>query len=83
MTKHKSRATRLGDAISKIEEGKGIIEDLQAEIDEWKSGMEGTNLEFTQKYQDLENCLSELQDLIDSLDDSVSNSESIEFPTMF
>lgn len=76
-----SRAERLAEASSMLEDAKGIIEELRDEIDQWKSGMEGTNLESTQKYQDLEECFT-------ALDEAVSNIENVDvdnisFPGMF
>ena len=39
------------------------LEDLHSEIDHWRSGMEGTNLEYTMKYDTLEECQEQLEQL--------------------
>lgn len=46
----------------------GEIEELRDEIDNWKSGMEGTNLENTSKYSELEECYDTLENGISSLE---------------
>jgi predicted nuclease with TOPRIM domain len=64
-----SRGTRLSDAISDIQT-------LLDEITEWREKLEGTNFENTQKYSDLEDCESNLQEGIDAL-------ENVSFPGMY
>ena len=45
------------------------IECLRDEIENWKSGMEGTNLENSSKYSDLEECYDSLENGISELED--------------
>lgn len=40
-----------------------LLEELHDEIDHWRSGMEGTNLEYTMKYGFLEECQEQLKQL--------------------
>lgn len=71
----------------------GDIEELRDEIENWKTGLEGTNLENSQKYSDLDECYNELDNLlseIDSmsaddldLDSLVPDSGSVNFPGMY
>jgi chromosome segregation ATPase len=58
-------ASRVESLISDIDTSE--IESLKDEIEQWKSGMEGTNLENTQKYQDLSSCYDTLETGIDAL----------------
>ena len=83
MAKRMSRAARLEAALDKVRDGIEGITELRDEIENWKSGMEGTNLENTQKYSDLGDCEDALSSAIDELENGVSSAESIEFPGMF
>ena len=47
------------------------FEELKDEIENWKSNMEGTNLESTNKYQEVNDCF-------DALDYAISNLESVD-----
>ena len=118
--KHKSRATRLSEALGLLDEqpirdhmddvqahidalealpkgdtytGDGPpafdarecdvadlseVESLYDEIDQWKSGMEGTNLEQSQKYSELEDCQQALEEIKDGLEEL---NFSVEAPT--
>jgi len=64
-----SRANRLQEAINTVEE-------LQEEIFSWKQNMEGTNLENTSKYEQLQECEDQLQEVLDAM-------EYVEFPGAF
>jgi hypothetical protein len=46
----------------------GEWSDLLEELSSWKDGMDGTNLEYTDKYQTLESSVSELEDAISTID---------------
>ena len=83
MAKRMSRAARLDAALDKVRAGIEEITELKDEVENWKSGMEGTNLENTQKYSDLSDCEDALSSLVDELENGVSSGESIEFPRMF
>jgi len=82
VAKYKSRTDRLNNALDEIRNQIMEIEGLRDEITQWKEGMEGTNLENTQKYQDLEQCEQDLDTLIDDLNSAV-DSTSPEFPGMY
>lgn len=81
MAKHKSRATRLSEALAKVEEAKTDVEELRDEIENWKSGMEGTNLENTAKYTALEECYDNLDEIVSNLE--ISTETEVEFPGMY
>ena len=50
-----------------------LLEELHDEIDQWRSGMEGTNLEYTMKYGTLEECQEQLEELQDMMSYFVSD----------
>jgi len=49
------------------------LEDLHSEIENWRSGLEGTNLEYTMKYSTLEECEAELDELMDMMSYFISD----------
>lgn len=101
MAKSHSRATRLQEVMDNlqkeiedaIETAKSTavdgINELKDEIDNWKSGLEGTNLENSSKFSELEDCVSALEDLeseVDSLDASnieIPDAGNVSFPSMY
>jgi hypothetical protein len=50
-----------------------LLDELYNEIDHWRSGMEGTNLEYTMKYGTLEECQEQLEQLQDMMSYFVSD----------
>lgn len=65
---------KINDAKTLIEElGPGEFEDLKDEMESWASNMEGTNLEYTSKYEIVTEAVGTLEDVI-------SNLESVEAP---
>ena len=83
MAKYKSRATRLLEALDLIEQGMSEIDALAEEMESWRDNMTGTNLENTQKYQDVEECAETLRQAHDDIENGKSEAEGIEFPGMF
>ena len=84
LRKHKSRSTRLDDALSLCQDAKVEVDSLFEEIESWAEGMEGTNLENSFKYEQLEECkqyLEEIQDILSSLESFEGG--VVEFPSMF
>lgn len=65
----KSRPQRLTEALDELRL-------LLDEIKSWRENIEGTNLEMTQKYQDLEDTEEKLEEAISILEDVV-------FPGMY
>ena len=78
-----SRASRLAEAISKIQDGMDEIRSLADEISEWRGNLEGTNLENTQKYSELQECEDGLNEAAESIEAGVNDLENIEFPQMY
>ena len=50
-----------------------LLDELYNEIDQWRSGMEGTNLEYTMKYGTLEECQEQLEQLQDMMECFISD----------
>jgi hypothetical protein len=103
MGKYKSRATRLAIATETIsnfadsiggvtiKDFENSISEIQLLLDEicsWRDNIEGTALENTQKYSDLQECVEILESLDldiaerdkDTLQDLVAQLMEIEFP---
>jgi hypothetical protein len=60
------------------------VDSLFEEIESWAEGMEGTNLENSFKYEQLEECkqyLEEIQDILSGLESFEGG--VVEFPSMF
>ena len=83
MAKYKSRATRLDEAMTNLIEPIEEVRILKQELEEWMSNLQGTNLENTTKYEQLEEAVSLLEDLESGLEDIQSNADMVEFPGMF
>lgn len=84
LRKHKSRSARLDDALQLCQDAKLEVDSLFEEIETWAEGMEGTNLEYSFKYQQLEECkqyLEEIQDILSNLESFEGG--VVEFPSMF
>ena len=84
LRKHKSRSARLDDALQLCQDAKEEVDSLFEEIESWADGMQGTNLENSFKYEQLEECMQYLEEIQDIL----SNLEAFEggvdeFPSMF
>lgn len=82
----KARRAKAEPIIAKIKEllidvDSGAIEELYDEIDNWASGMEGTNLENTQKYQTLDECRNNLdsaRSYIDQIDTGIDDDQTVQ-----
>ena len=84
LRKHKSRSARLDDALQLCQDAKLEVDSLFEEIETWAEGMEGTNLEYSFKYEQLEECkqyLEEIQDILSNLESFEGG--VVEFPSMF
>ena len=81
--KYKSRAIRLGEALNLIEQGLSGIDELADEMESWRDNISGTNLESTQKYQDVEECADILRQAADDIESAKGDLDSVNFPGMF
>lgn len=60
---------KISEAQTLINElGPGEFEDLKDEMESWASNMEGTNLEYTSKYEAVSEAVSSLEDVISNLE---------------
>lgn len=80
MAKQPSRADRFATAQDLASQAKERIEELRDELQNWRDGMP-ENLQSSQKADDLDNAISELESAISGLEE-VENC-SPEFPGMF
>ncbi len=78
---YKSRAKRLAEALVEVESGQSEIACLQEEIESWQAGMEGTNLENTEKYSQLGDCIDSLEEVVGLLQEAIDF--DVEFPGMY
>ena len=83
LRKHKSRSDRLEDVITNCIDGKDEVDSLYEEIESWQENMSGTNLENTEKYQELEYCLEHLSEIKELLEQLENYQAMVEFPSMF
>ena len=84
LRKHKSRSARLDDALQLCQDAKEEVDSLFEEIESWADGMQGTNLENSFKYEQLEECmqyLEEIQDILSNLE--AFEGGVVEFHSMF
>lgn len=85
--KYQSRAVRLSGAIESLRNGLSIVEMLAEEMGSWRDNMEGTNLEQTQKFEDVSTAAETLEaakDAIkDAIEEQVDELEGVEFPLAF
>ena len=80
MAKQKSRATRFGEALEKVEEAKAEIEALKDELENWRDNLP-ENLQCSSKADELEEAISLLDDAYNQAEE-ITNTD-VEFPRMF
>lgn len=70
----RSRADRLAEADSDVENAKGVVQELKDELEEWQSNLP-ENLQSGSKND-------ELQEAIDGLEEISSNLENVDFSSV-
>lgn len=75
-----SRADRLSEAESSFEDAKVIVDELKDEIQNWLDGLP-ENLQNGSKADELNECISELDDLSNNLENC--DFSGISFPGMY
>ena len=83
LRKHKSRSDRLEDVITNCIDAKDEVDSLYEEIESWIDNMNGTNLENTEKFQQLEECIEHLYEIKELLEQLEKYQATVEFPSMF
>lgn len=80
--KYSSRADRLSEARSMLEEAQSIVDELKGEIEEWRDNLP-ENLQGSDKYSALEDCVGNLEEVESAIEEAVSNCDNVEFPGMY
>lgn len=75
-----SRAGRLEEARGLVEQAQQIVDDLKDEMESWHDGLPD-NLQSSDKAMQLEECVSNLEDLSSSIENL--DFDNIEFPGMY
>ena len=83
LRKYKGRSDRLEDVITVCIDGKLEVDTLYEELEQWMDNMSGTNLENTEKYQQLEMAIEQLYEIQDLLGQLENYQSMVEFPGMF
>ena len=72
---NKARRKALDEVISKIEEAKEPLENLQAEEEEYRDNMP-ENLQGSERYEAADAAVDNMSSAVDALDEAISNIES-------
>lgn len=78
-----SRRDELNKVIDSLRESFGTIEDLKDQLQTWHDNLEGTNLENTAKYTELEDIIDIFESGLDSIANAITELEEIEFPSAY
>ena len=72
---NKVRRKALDEIISKIEEAKELLENLQAEEEEYRDNMP-ENLQGSERYEAADAAVDNMSSAVDALDEAISSIES-------
>lgn len=72
---NKARRKALDEVISKIEEAKELLENLQAEEEEYRDNMP-ENLQGSERYEAADAAVDNTSSAVDALDEAISSIES-------
>ena len=72
---NKARRKALDEVISKIEEAKELLENLQAEEEEYRDNMP-ENLQGSERYEAADAAVDNMSSAVDALDEAISGIES-------
>ena len=72
---NKARRKALDEVISKIEEAKELLENLQAEEEEYRDNMP-ENLQGSERYEAADAAVDNVSSAVDALDEAISSIES-------
>lgn len=76
----KSRADRFAEIMAQVEDAKSNLEDLKAEMEEWRDNYP-ENLQGTDKFDQISQVCDELDSIVSSLDEA--SGYDPEFPGMY
>lgn len=72
---NKIRRAEIREIIEKLEELKGMIEDIQYDEEEYRDNIP-ENLQGSERYEKADEACDNLSDAVDNLDEAISNMES-------
>lgn len=72
---NKARRKALDEVISKIEEAKELLENLQTEEEEYRDNMP-ENLQGSERYEAADAAVDNMSSAVDALDEAISSIES-------
>ena len=72
---NKARRKALDEVISKIEDAKELLENLQAEEEEYRDNMP-ENLQGSERYEAADAAVDNMSSAVDALDEAISSIES-------
>lgn len=72
---NKARRKALDEVISKIEEAKELLENLQEEEEEYRDNMP-ENLQGSERYEAADAAVDNMSSAVDALDEAISSIES-------
>lgn len=72
---NKARRKALDEVISKIEEAKELLENLQAEEEEYRDNMP-ENFQGSERYEAADAAVDNMSSAVDALDEAISSIES-------
>ena len=72
---NKARRKALDEVLSKIEEAKELLENLQAEEEEYRDNMP-ENLQGSERYEAADAAVDNMSSAVDALDEAISSIES-------
>ena len=82
MAKLVSRATRLRAAQDTIQTALDELEALHDGLEDWLNAWEGTNLENSSKFSDIEAAMEQLAEARTEIESILSDLDGVEFPTV-
>jgi chromosome segregation ATPase len=82
-TKQLSRQERFDDALSKVQQGLSELQDIQGELESWRDGLSGTNLESSELYSRLEEASDTLSSANDDIENATGSLDGLEIPSGF
>jgi len=78
-----SKRARFSTALDKIREGLDEINDIKSGLEDWRDGLQGTNLENSDLYSRLDEACDTLDEQTSAIDDALNELDSVEIPRGF
>lgn len=81
--RRQSKQARFSTALEKIREGLEEINDIKSDLENWRDGLQGTNLENSDLYSRLDEACDTLDEQTSTIDDALNELDSVEIPRGF